>query len=141
MISPKPCGEWAISSDSTKPPRLLQEAEFEPRLLALRSGVFSFTQLSLSSSACSPFYSQCSCQLNTSRITVHSFSQYLLSTCCGSGWMPGRDGPALLEIKEGVGKPRLSGSKGGATNGASKSSFQVPPDLGFHRHRNPIPQI
>lgn len=43
----KPSGEWAISSDSTKPSCLLQEAEFEPRLLALRSGVFSFTQLSL----------------------------------------------------------------------------------------------
>ena len=80
---------------SSGSPELQSVAGFEPRCLALRSGVclLLYTALSLHQLA-HPFISVECVNMNHS-----AFSQYLLSTYSGSGWRPSPGGSALLEIK------------------------------------------
>lgn len=65
-------GEWAVRR---LPCPLFQEAGSKPRLLALRSRVFSFTQLWRNSSLLTVLFYTCSSQLNISHVNHSLFIQ------------------------------------------------------------------
>ena len=76
-------------------PELHSLTGFEPRHLALRSGVCLLLCTAPSLHQLAPPFISVECV----NVNHSAFSQYLLSTYSGSGWRPTLGGSALLEIK------------------------------------------